>query len=54
MEGATHFIEQYKYENGGLICFSPVLNIRHLSSQLSCSKSYGIKTIAIWYIKPKK
>lgn len=52
MKGATHFIELYQYEDG-LYSYSPVLRIGFLYAQLSCSKSYGIKTIAIFYIKPK-
>jgi hypothetical protein len=51
MEGATHFIEQYKTypgeysESGG--------KIKNLIEALNTTKEVGFKTIAVWQIKIK-
>ena len=62
MEGATHFIEIYKDIKTGKIFHSPTIAynqahirpIENLKKDLEFTKGLlFIKTIAVWYIKPK-
>lgn len=53
MEGATHFIEQWKSRDG-YSRFSPIEHVTFLNYRLRETKNMGHKTIAIFYIKPKQ
>lgn len=53
MEGATHYIEQWKnYKNETYV--SPVLPIRMLDDSLVFTELADLKTICIFKIKEKK
>lgn len=55
MEGATHFIEQYKGKVTGVITTSKPLSISMLESSLEFTKSVNvIYTVCIFKIKLKK
>jgi len=53
MEGATHFIEQYRNKNGKNFWSSMPLYIQQLNDSLEFTKSIGATTIAIFKIKFK-
>lgn len=53
MEGATHFIEQYKTYSGNCVTLFPPLPINQKELCLSLTRAAGCKTIAIFLIKPK-
>jgi len=56
MEGATHYIEQFRYkDNESKVFQSPQpLNLQEMNRALKHTNSSGtMKTIAIWHIKPK-
>jgi hypothetical protein len=56
MEGATHFIEHWVYEQYPSRTQSTgVIPIQHINYVLGNTKmGLGVKTVAVWYIKPKK
>lgn len=52
MEGATHFIEVYKVDNG-LIASTGVNPIERLQLSLNFTKFAKCKTICVWQMKLK-
>lgn len=52
MEGATHFIEQYKLTSGNMVQ-DKIAEIKSLSNHLYATSITGLKTIAVWKIKYK-
>jgi hypothetical protein len=55
MEGATHFIEQYRHINSKC-SFTPPVKIEIMRNYINAGKNLftGYKTIAIFFIKPKQ
>jgi len=54
MEGATHFIEQWRDSNEKVTDYTfSISGIDLLKEYLAESKASGFKTIAVWRIKPK-
>ena len=53
MEGAQCFIEVWKGRYSDLYN-SPIRNITTLNDVLKHTERIGLKTIAVWYIKPKQ
>ena len=55
MQGATHFLEQYKVIGDEYnYTYTDISLIDSLDETLEETKSYeNLQTIAVWYIKPK-
>jgi len=54
MKGATHFIELYKTGNESELMMTMLNGIRHLDTSTEYTKTdSNLKTIAVWFIKPK-
>jgi len=53
MEGATHFIQNFRVSKN-ITDTTKVMAIHHLNNRLRFCRDNGVRTIAIWYIKPKQ